>query len=87
MSNGILQGVTNEYIGAMCANFRKYEINITQQQVADACHVSRELVSKFERGALPNSLVFLWYIKHGIFDWCPAEKWCGWRGCIPDDSD
>lgn len=87
MSNGLLQGVTNEYIGAMCANYRKYELNMTQKQIADACHVSRELVSKFERGSLPNSLVFLWYIKHGIFDWVPIERWCGWNGYFPPESD
>ena len=70
--------ITNSYIGAMCANFRKYKLNVTQQCVANGCGVSRELVSKFERGTLPNSLVFFWYIKNGIFEWSPCEEWQGW---------
>lgn len=81
-----MYGVSNEYIGAMCANYRKYELDVTQQQVADECRVSRELVSKFERGSLPNSLVFLWYIKQGIFEWVPCEQWCGWQGYMPDSD-
>lgn len=81
-----MRGISNEYIGAMCANYRKYELNITQEQVAIDCCVSRELVSKFERGVLPNSLVFLYYIKRGIFDWIPYDKWNGWQGYI-NDSD
>lgn len=55
-------------------------------QVAQSCGVSRELVSKFERGVLPNSLVFLWYIKNGIFDWVPYNKWCGWQGFFGDSE-
>lgn len=81
-----MRGISNEYIGAMCSNYRKYELNITQEQVARDCCVSRELVSKFERGVLPNSLVFLYYIKRGIFNWIPYEKWNGWQGYI-EDSD
>lgn len=73
-----INNITNGYIGAMCANFRKYKLNVTQQCVADGCGVSRELVSKFERGTLPNSLVFFWYIKNGIFDWSPYTEWQGW---------
>lgn len=75
-----LDGVSNDYIGAMCAQYRKVNLKMTQKEVAQACRVSRELVSKFERGTLPNSLVFLWYIKMGIFDWVPYERWCGWQG-------
>lgn len=81
-----MDGVTNDYIGAMCAQYRKVNLKVSQQKVADCCGVSRELVSKFERGILPNSLVFLWYIKMGIFDWVPYNKWCGWQGCF-DYSD
>jgi len=71
--------LSNDYIGAMCSYYRKKK-QVTQQQVANDCGVSRELVSKFERGALPNSLVFFWYIKNGIFNWLPVEKWNGWEG-------
>lgn len=86
MAMSIMQGISNNYIGAMCANYRKYELKQSQQQVADMCGVSRELVSKFERGALPNSFVFLYYIKMGIFNWCPIERWCGWKGYVPDSD-
>lgn len=86
MGMSIMYGVSNNYIGAMCANYRKYELKQSQQQVADICGVSRELVSKFERGSLPNSFVFLYYIKMGIFNWCPVERWCGWQGYIPDSD-
>ena len=81
-----MEGITNDYIGAMCAQFRKRNLKLTQNDVANECYVSRELVSKFERGSLPNSLVFLWYIKMGIFDWVPAERWCGWQGYLPDSD-
>lgn len=77
--SGIMEHVTNEYIGAMCANFRKYELGMTQERVAKETNYSRELVSKFERGTLPNSRVFLWYIKMGIFDWIPVDNWNGWN--------
>ena len=85
-STSVMAGISNVYIGAMCSNFRKYQLYQSQQNVADECGVSRELVSKFERGALPNSLVFLYYIKMGIFDWLPIEHWTGWNlGSIYSD--
>lgn len=83
MGISIMRGISNNYIGAMCANYRKYELKQSQQYVADCCNVSRELVSKFERGTLPNSFVFLYYIKMGIFNWCPIENWRGWL--LPND--
>lgn len=75
----MMRNISNEYIGAMCANFRKYELKQSQQQVADICNLSRELVSKFETGKIPNSKVFFYYIKMGIFEWIPIEKWEGWQ--------
>lgn len=72
--------VTAQYIGAMCAEYRRYVLKVSQQQVADEVRVSRELVSKFERGTNPNALVLFWFIKHGLFDWVPIEKWNGWSG-------
>ena len=72
--------ITANYIGAMCAEYRRYFLKVSQQKVADDVLVSRELVSKFERGTHSNSVIFLWYIKHGLFDWMPIEKWQGWGG-------
>ena len=66
-------------MGAMCSEYRRYFLKgVSQQQIANETGVSRELVSKFERGTNPNALVFMWYIRHGLFDWMPIEKWKGW---------
>lgn len=71
------------YIGAMCHEYRRYYLKgITQLDIAKDCNMSREAVSKFERGTSPNAIIFLWYIKHGIFDWVPVEKWQGWEGAL-----
>lgn len=72
--------ITSSYIGAMCSEYRRYFLKVSQQKVADETCVSRELVSKFERGTSPNAIVLFWYIKHGLFDWLPIEKWNGWSG-------
>lgn len=81
-----MQGVTTEYIGAMCAEYRTRHLKMTQMEVAQKCHVSRELVSKFERGSISNSLVFLFFIKNGIFNWVPYDRWCGWLGYMPPND-
>lgn len=70
--------VSPAYIGAMCSNYRRYYTQYSQQDVADDVGCSREAVSKFERGRVCNGIIFLWYIKNGIFDWVPFEKWNGW---------
>ena len=73
--------VTNQYIGAMCSEFRRYHLkNVTQKQIAMETGYSRESVNHFERGAQGNCAIFLWYIQHGIFDWIPAYKWKGYVG-------
>ena len=80
--SGITQGfndVTPNYVGAMCANYRRYYTEFSQQDVADDIGCSREAVSKFERGRVCNGIIFLWYIKQGIFNWVPVEKWNGWN--------
>lgn len=80
--SGITQGfneITPNYIGAMCANYRRYYTEFSQQEVADDVGCSREAISKFERGRVCNGVIFLWYIKQGIFNWVPVEKWNGWN--------
>ena len=79
-----MQHVSNSYIGAMCSEYRRYILKVSQKQVALDCGCSRESVSKFERGAIANSRVFLWYIKNGIFDWVSYEKWNGWEMYLSD---
>lgn len=78
--SGITHGfkVTPSYIGAMCSNYRRYFTEYSQQDVADDTGCSREAVSKFERGRTCNGIIFLWYIKNGIFEWVPIDKWNGW---------
>lgn len=80
--SGITQGfneITPNYIGAMCANYRRYYTEFSQQEVADDIGCSREAVSKFERGRVCNGVIFLWYIKQGVFNWVPVDKWNGWN--------
>ena len=80
--SGITQGfneITPNYIGAMCANYRRYYTDFSQQEVADDIGCSREAVSKFERGRVCNGVIFLWYIKQGVFNWVPVDKWNGWN--------
>lgn len=73
--------ISANYLGAMCSEYRRYFLKgVSQQQIANEAGVSRELVSKFERGTNPNALVFMWYIQHGLFDWMPIERWQGWGG-------
>lgn len=79
--SGITQGfneITPQYLGAMCSEYRRYKTNATQEDVANEIGCSREVVSKFERGRNANSVVFMWYIKHGLFDWCHWSRWNGW---------
>lgn len=78
MSTNIMGSVNSNYIGAMCGDFRRYQLHLPQTKVASDCYVSRELVSKFENGQTSNAIIFLWYIKMGIFDWVSIDKWNGW---------
>lgn len=80
--------ITNQYIGAMCHEYRRLHLKgITQKDIAMATGYSRESVNKFERGTQGNCAIFLWYIKNGIFDWIPVERWKGWdMGLVGDDK-
>ena len=79
-SEEITTGITNDYIGAMCSDFRRYKLKCSQERVSRETGYSREMVSKFERGKVSNTIIFLWYIKMGIFNWVPARMWEGWGG-------
>lgn len=74
----MLGNITNEYIGSMCSVYRRYELCMTQEQVASDIGVSRESISKFERGVRPSGLIFFWYIQKGIFTWKEIDTWQGW---------
>lgn len=87
--SGITHGyneITPSYIGGMCATYRRYFTYKSQDDVAYEVGCSRESVSKFERGRVCNAIIFLWYIRQGIFNWLPAEKWDGWDGFICDSE-
>lgn len=79
--------VSNNYIGAMCREFRECYTDCTQSDVARECGISREMVSKFERGIRPNTIAFLWYIRKGIFDWVPVVRWNGWLGAHSEKTE
>lgn len=70
--------ITASYIGAMCGEFRRMILDVPQQRVANDTDTSREAVSMFERGRRPNAVIFMWYIKNGLFTWIPLERWNGW---------
>ena len=70
--------LTPSYIGAMCSNYRRYYTGASQENVATDVGCDSSTVSKFERGVRPNAVIFMWYIKRGLFDWVPIEKWNGW---------
>lgn len=73
-------GITANYIGAMCRDYRKYILHKTQDEIAKEIGFSRAAVSRFEGGTMPNAIIFMWYIKHDIFDWLPIDAWQGWGG-------
>lgn len=80
--SGVTRGykeITPSYVGGMCASYRRYFTDKSQDDVADEIGCSREAVSKFERGRVCNAIIFLWYIQQGIFNWLPADKWDGWN--------
>lgn len=74
--------VTASYIGAMCGEYRRLYLNVTQAEIAKELDISREAVSRFERGTLCNGLILFWYIQHGLLEWLPIEKWNGWGGAF-----
>ena len=74
-----MEGINPYYIGAMCHEFRRYRLHVNQQEIADDCAVSRETVSKFEQGKVQNTVVFMWYIKNGLFEWMAIDRWVGFN--------
>lgn len=70
--------ISSDYIGAICAEFRRYYTDASQEDVAESVGCSREAVSRFERGLNTNSIIFLWYIKQGVFDYKEPSLWSGW---------
>lgn len=64
-----------EYVGWMCAYYRRHILRIPQSRVALETGYSRSNISAFENGRTDNTTIFMWYIKNGIFEWIPPKKW------------
>lgn len=53
-------------LGAMCKQYRKYTLKVSQRELAGDIGVTGQNVSAFERGRNNNARILLWYIEHGI---------------------
>lgn len=71
--------INNEYIGAMCHEFRKYILKQSQSSLAKEFGLARETISRFESGNAVTVRIFIGYVKKGLFDWVSPEKWNGWE--------
>ena len=53
-------------LGAACKEFREFDLELTQAQVAEQIGCSKENVSAFECGRNNNARILLWYIEQGF---------------------
>ena len=53
----------------ICSEFRKDVLKITQEDLARELDYSQENISAFENGRNANSIIFIWYIKNGLFNY------------------
>ena len=53
----------------ICSEFRKDVLKITQEDLAKELDYSQENISAFENGRNANSIIFIWYIKNGLFNY------------------
>lgn len=53
-------------IGHRCGHYRKKVLKCTQKDVANETGFSCGNVSSFETGRNDSTLIFLWYLKHGM---------------------
>lgn len=66
--------------GRACARFRREALNVTQKQVAKELNYSQENISAFENGRNSNNLIFMWYIRNGLFNYYSINEVCGCNG-------
>jgi len=67
-----------EHVGQCCREYRAHHLGMTQKDVASECGYSRENVSRFENGRNDNTVIFLWYVKHGLLNEYSIEELVGW---------
>ena len=53
-------------VGKRCAEYRRKVLRTTQRDISRDLGSSVENISAFERGINDNSLIFLWYLSHGL---------------------
>lgn len=53
-------------VGHRCSHYRKKVLKNTQKDVAAETGFSVGNVSAFETGRNDSTLIFLWYLKHGM---------------------
>lgn len=70
--------ITKDYVGAMCREFRRLVLKKNQTEVANEIGCCRATVNRFENGNNTSYECFFYYIRQGLFDWIPADKWKGW---------
>ena len=59
----------------LCKRFRQEQLKVTQQDVAE--EYSQENSSAFENGRNGNVVIFMWYVKNGLFDYYSINDICG----------
>ena len=65
--------------GELCRKFRQEQLNVTQVEVAKELDYTQENISAFENGRNSNSIIFMWYVRHGILEHYSIDELCG--GC------
>lgn len=53
-------------VGYRCGYYRKKVLKCTQKDVADETGFSVGNVSAFETGRNDSTMIFIWYLKHGM---------------------
>lgn len=53
----------------LCKKFRQEQLKVTQEDVAKELGYSQENISAFENGRNGNVIIFMWYVKEGLFDY------------------
>lgn len=54
------------HIGAVCGEYRKSVLRMTQSEVATQTGYTRSNISKFERGQCNSIPLLMWYIEKGV---------------------
>lgn len=56
---------TLESIGKACKSYRR-SLGYTQIDVANETGYTQQNISRFEKGTNDNSLILMWYVRHGM---------------------